>query len=129
MLIWPVPGELFRKFGPYHDPVVHAKVKNRGIDIRTGQEEPVRAVWRGSVVYADWFRGQGNLVIVDHGQKHFSVLSHLSRMTKKQGEAVEIGDIVGYAGDTGSMEGPLVHFEIWHQGQAQNPLQWIQKKP
>jgi murein hydrolase activator len=128
MLSWPVDGVLFRKFGTYHDPVVHAKVKNRGIDIRTGSEEPVRAVWRGVVVFADWFRGHGNLVIVDHGQKYFSVVSHLSRMSKAQGDPVETGEILGYAGDTGSLEGPLVHFEIWNQGRPENPMNWVQKK-
>jgi len=127
-LPWPVKGDLFRKFGTYSEPSVKARVRNRGIDIRARQDEPVRAVWGGSVLYADWFRGYGNLLIVDHGKKHFSVHSHLSRLSKGKGEPVEAGEVVGYAGDTGSLEGILVHFEIWRAGTPQNPLHWIRKK-
>ena len=80
------------------------------------------------MAYADWYRGYGKLLIVHHGGKDYSVLSHLDRLTKKEGEAVEGGELVGYAGDTGSMEGCLVHFEIWHNGKATNPQKWVKRR-
>jgi len=128
MLPWPVEGELFRAFGTYSDPGAQVPVMNRGIDIRTRPDTPVHAVWEGEVIYADWFRGYGNLVIVDHGQKHYSVLSDLSRLSKGKGEPVEAGEVLGYATEGGTKGGALVHFEIWHRGRPQNPMLWIRKQ-
>ena len=87
----------------------------------------MRAVWGGGVVYADWFRGYGKLMIIHHGEKDYTVVAHMSQLTKTKGERVEIGEIVGHAGDTGSMDGCLVHFEIWHEGRADNPLKWLRR--
>lgn len=126
-LHWPVVGQLYRKYGKTFDPLHQTTIVNRGIDIRTKMGEPVRAVWGGEVAYADWFRGYGKLLIVHHGSKDYTVLSHMSRLTKGEKERVEPGEIVGYAGDTGSMEGCMVHFEVWHEGKPRNPMEWIRK--
>lgn len=127
-LPWPVKGEIFRRFGFYDEASVKAKVRSQGIEIRTLPDEPVRAVWGGSVVHADWLRGYGNLVVVDHGQKHYTVLSRLSRMTKSRGDPVEAGEVVGYAGDAGPPEGSVVHFAVWRDGTPENPLHWVRKE-
>ena len=118
-LPWPVTGKVYRKFEAL------GAVRSKGIDIKTDAGTPVRAVWSGGVVYADWFRGYGKLVIVHHGEKDYTVVAHLSRLAKRKGERVETGEILGDAGDTGSMEGCLVHFEIWHAGRAKDPLKWL----
>jgi septal ring factor EnvC (AmiA/AmiB activator) len=120
-LPWPVRGKVYRKF---NKPGV---VRSKGIDIKTDSGSSVRAVWGGSVVFADWFRGYGKLMIIHHGEKDYTVVAHLSNLTKGKGERVEIGEIVGHAGDTGSMDRCLVHFEIWHRGQADDPLKWLRK--
>ncbi len=120
-LSWPVKGSIFRKFGN------KAKVKSQGIDIKTEPGQPVRAICGGGVVYADWFRGYGKLLIVHHGKKDYTILSHMSRLTKNKGERVERGEIVGHAGDTGSVEGCLVHFELWHDGKPRDPIKWLKK--
>jgi len=124
-LPWPVEGSICRKFGKVADPLLRVTINNHGIDIQTRPEAPVRAVWAGEVAFADWFRGYGKLMIVNHGAKSYTVLSHMSRLTKKKGDRVAPGDIVGYAGDTGSLEGSMVHFEIWHGGKPGDPLQWL----
>lgn len=118
---WPVKGKVHRGFGPGR------AVRSRGIDIKTKAGAPVWAVWGGSVAYADWFRGYGKLLIVHHGQKDYTVSAHLSELTKRKGERVETGEIVGYAGETGSVAGCLVHFEIWHRGSAEDPLKWLRE--
>lgn len=120
-LPWPVTGNVYRKFD---EP---GAVRSKGIDIKTDAGAPVRAVWSGGVVYADWFRGYGKLVIIHHGQKDYTVLAHLSRLAKRKGERVETGEIVGHAGETGSMEGCLVHFELWNGGSAKDPLRWLRR--
>ena len=120
-LPWPVRGKVYRGF---EQP---GAVRSKGIDIKTEPGVPVRAVWGGGVVYADWFRGYGKLMIIHHGEKDYTVVAHMSQLTKRKGDRVEIGEIVGHAGDTGSMDGCLVHFEIWHEGRADNPLKWLQR--
>jgi septal ring factor EnvC (AmiA/AmiB activator) len=120
-LSWPVKGKVHRRFGPGR------AVRSRGIDIKTKAGAPVSAVWGGSVAYADWFRGYGKLLIIHHGQKDYTVSAHLSDLTKSKGERVETGEILGYAGQTGSVAGCLVHFEIWHRGTPEDPMKWLRK--
>jgi septal ring factor EnvC (AmiA/AmiB activator) len=120
-LPWPVRGKVYRRF---EEP---GAVRSKGIDIKTKPGAPVRAVWGGGVVYADWFRGYGKLMIIHHGKKDYTVAAHMSQLTKRKGERVEIGEIVGHAGETGSMDGCLVHFEVWHRGRADDPLKWLQR--
>lgn len=127
-LPWPVQGELHRKFGKQYDSKFQMDVLNKGIDIKAEPEAPVRAVWKGSVVYADWFRGYGKLMIIHHGSKSYTVLSNLSRLLKKEGDPVEAGEIVGYAGGGGSFEEGVVHFEVWNRGRPENPLEWIRTR-
>ncbi len=127
-LPWPVQGELYRKFGKQYDARLRADVLNKGIDIKTEPGTPVRAVWEGSVVFADWFRGYGKLMIIHHGGKSYTVLSYLSRMLKKEGERVDAGEVVGYAGGGGSFEEGVVHFEVWHRGRPENPLEWVRTR-
>ena len=118
-LAWPVKGKIHRRFG------IRRSVRSKGIDIKTKPGTPVRAVWGGGVEFADWFRGYGKLLIIHHGAKDYTIVAHLSELTKRKGERVEAGEIVGRAGDTGSVDGCLVHFEIWHAGRPEDPLKWL----
>ena len=120
-LAWPVKGKVHRKFG------ISRSVRSKGIDIKAEPGAPVRAVWGGSVAFADWFRGYGKLLIIHHGEKDYTVAAHLNELTKSEGERVETGEVLGHAGATGSVDGCLVHFEVWHVGKPEDPLQWLQK--
>jgi septal ring factor EnvC (AmiA/AmiB activator) len=120
-LAWPVKGKVHRKFG------ISRSVRSKGIDIKAKPGAPVRAVWSGSVAFADWFRGYGKLLIIHHGEKDYTVAAHLNELTKRKGEGVETGEVLGHAGATGSVDGCLVHFEIWHGGKPEDPLKWLQK--
>jgi len=120
-LAWPVKGKIYRRFG------ISRSVRSKGIDIKAEPGTPVRAVWGGDVAFADWFRGYGKLLIIHHGEKDYTIAAHLSELTRRKGERVEAGEIVGHAGATGSVDGCLVHFEIWHGGKPEDPLKWLQK--
>ncbi len=120
-LPWPVKGRIHRTFGISHS------VRSKGIDIKAKPGAPVRAVWGGGVAFADWFRGYGKLLIIHHGEQDYTVLAHLSGLTKRKGERVEAGEVLGHAGETGSVDGCLVHFEIWHKGTPEDPLKWLRK--
>ena len=120
-LAWPVKGKVHRKFG------ISQSVRSKGIDIKATPGAPVRAVWDGSVAFADWFRGYGKLMIIHHGEKDYTVAAHLNELTKTKGERVETGEVLGHAGETGSVDGCLVHFEVWHVGKPEDPLKWLQE--
>jgi septal ring factor EnvC (AmiA/AmiB activator) len=79
----------------------------------------------GRVVYAGWFRGYGNLVIVDHGEGYHTLAAHLASMSTAMGEEVGAGALLGTVGDTGSMRGPSLYFEVRERGRPVDPLAWL----
>jgi len=76
-------------------------------------------------IFADWFKGFGNIVIIDHGDHVFTVSGYCSQLLKKAGDEVAQGDAIGLVGSAGALKGPSLYFEIRHQGKAQNPMDWI----
>jgi septal ring factor EnvC (AmiA/AmiB activator) len=113
-------------------PPVHGRVislfKERGqngIEIQADMGTEVRAVLPGKVLYADWFKGFGNIVIIDHGDHVFSVSGYCSQLLKKPGDEVDQGDVIGLVGSAGALKGPSLYFEIRHKGKAQDPTDWI----
>ncbi len=97
----------------------------RGIVIEANQDSPIKAVYSGRVIYSGWFEGYGNIIIIDHGDKYFTVSAHASKLLKSINERVTKGDIIALVGDTGSLRGPCLYFEIRYQGKLQNPLEWL----
>lgn len=120
-LSWPVTGTVISGFGLQVDPKYGTKVKNSGIDISCPKGSPVRAVWEGTVSYADVFMGQGLMVILEHGGGYYSVYSRLSEFRVRAGEKVKSGAVLGLSGE-------LVHFELRIGGKAVDPLEWLEKR-
>jgi septal ring factor EnvC (AmiA/AmiB activator) len=77
------------------------------------------------VLYADWFKGFGNVVIIDHGGYLFTVSGYSSQLLKKVGDTVSQGEAIALIGSEGSLKGPCLYFEIRHRGKAEDPLEWI----
>jgi septal ring factor EnvC (AmiA/AmiB activator) len=125
---WPVSGALISKFGSQNDPRFDTPVFKNGIVIGASAGEQVKAVHNGRVVYADWFKGFGQLVIVNHGGGFHSLYAHLSEMDVKTGNSITAGQTVGKAGETGSQSGPGLYFEIRQKGRPVDPLPWLAKK-
>ncbi len=96
-----------------------------GIEIKAPIGAEVRAVLPGKVLYADWFKGFGNLIIIDHGDHTFTVSGYCSELLKKPGDIVSQGETIALVGSAGSLKGPCLYFEIRHQGKPQDPLHWI----
>lgn len=121
----PVAGIVEVPFGR----VVNAKfgtvTHHNGIDIRAPQGTEVVAVDKGKVVWAEWFRGYGNLVILDHGDGYHTLYGHLERIDVQPGEEVEGGTAIGTVGETGSLKGPFLYFELREQGKPVDPLPWF----
>ena len=97
----------------------------RGIVIEADQDSPIKAVYSGKVIYSGWFEGYGNIIIIDHGDKYYTVSAHASKLLKRINDRVAKGDIVALVGDTGLLRGPGLYFEIRYQGKLQDPLEWL----
>ena len=102
--------------------------KRKGICLKAPLGAIVQGVYNGRVVYADWFKGYGNLLIVDHGDKFHTVMGHASELLKEKGDWVETGEPVARVGSTGFSGDPSLYFEIRHGGRAINPLEWFSRK-
>ena len=125
LLKMPVDGKIISKFGKYKNPELNIVNFRSGIDISARQGQPVRAVYRGQVLYADWFKGYGNMIILDHGDGFYTVYAHTRELFKKKGDAVETDETIATVGDTASMTGTALYFEVRHRGTPEDPLQWL----
>jgi len=119
VLGWPVSGPVTSGFG------VRWGRMHEGIDIAVGEGTPVRAAAAGTVIYAGWMSGYGNLVAVDHGNGLSTAYAHNSSLAVSVGQSVAAGEIVSYSGNTGNSTGPHVHFEVRVDGSAVDPLGYL----
>lgn len=120
----PVRGELASRFRAQRG----AGPGSKGLFIRAPEGEPVRAVAAGRVVYAEWMRGFGNLLIVDHGDAYLSVYGNNEALLKQTGDAVKAGESVATVGTSGGRNESGVYFELRHLGQPFDPLRWVRPK-
>jgi septal ring factor EnvC (AmiA/AmiB activator) len=120
-LTWPVGGRLVARFGESRA----GGVKWDGVLVATERGAPVRAVFGGRVIYADWLPGLGLLTIIDHGEGYMSLYGHNERLYKTVGERVNAGDTLGSAGDSGGSNRPELYFEIRKGGKAVDPRPWF----
>lgn len=127
-LAWPVEGEIIERFGRSRHPVYNTEVVNNGIDIRAPQGTPVRAVEAGEIVYADWNGGYGQMVIVDHDGGYYSLYAHLARVDVAVGQRIAPRHVLGTVGETGSLVGAKLHFEIRQGGRAVDPIGWLRSR-
>jgi septal ring factor EnvC (AmiA/AmiB activator) len=127
LLIMPVKGSIISLFGPYRNPKYNVTNFRSGIDIKADKGEPIRSVFKGRVLYSDWFKGYGNMIIVDHGSNYYTIYAHLEETFKSKGDQVETGEVIATVGDTGSMEGTGLYFEVRHHGKPVDPLTWLKK--
>ena len=120
-LAWPVSGKVLARFGEQRA----GGVKWDGVLVATERGAPVRAVYAGRVIYADWLPGLGLLTIVDHGEGYMSLYGHNERLYKAAGERVNAGDTLASAGDSGGSNRPELYFEIRKGGKAVDPRPWF----
>lgn len=123
----PADGKIIKTFGSRYG---ESDLKRQGITIKVNEGTPVQAIHPGRVVFSDWLRGTGLLVIVDHGEGYMSLYGNNQALSKQTGDWVKAGDILatsGRSGETINGQGVGIYFEIRHHGEAQNPQSWIAK--
>lgn len=124
-VIAPTRGQIVRPFGKIVHPVYGTVTRNEGIDISAPLYQEVSTVMSGKVIFSDWFKGYGKIVIVDHGDGVTTLYAHLNDIYVSTGETISEGDIIGTVGNTGTLGDPLLHFEIRTNGNAIDPAAWI----
>ena len=120
-LAWPANGKLLASFGQTRA----GGVKWDGVLVSAEQGSPVRAVYHGRVVYADWLSGLGLLTIIDHGDGYLSLYGHNERLYKEVGQRVTAGDTIASVGDSGGRASPALYFEIRKAGRPVDPRPWF----
>ena len=120
-LAWPVEGKVRRLYGKRKP---DSDLRWQGVRIDAPSGRYVRAVSHGRVAFADWLRGFGNLLIIDHGNSFMSLYGHNESLFKEAGEWVEAGEVISSVGDSGGQSKPGLYFEIRKRGKPQNPTGW-----
>jgi len=126
-LPWPTEGKVVSAFGAQVHPRFGTRTFRNGVDIQAGEGKDVAAVYGGHVVYTGWFKGYGNLIILDHDNEYYTLYAHVADILVKEGDDVKQGQRIGTVGETGSLEGPRLYFEVRFEGKPQNPEQWLRK--
>lgn len=120
-LSWPLSGSLLQKFGENRQ----GGLSSRGILIQGKEGESVKAVADGQVIYADWLKGYGWVIVLDHGAGFMSLYGHNQNLLKQPGARINAGEIIAQAGMSGGQAAAGLYFEIRDKGEAVNPLQWL----
>ena len=125
-LEWPVRGNLVGHFGTEVHPKWGTVTMNNGIDIATPVGTPVHVVAQGRVDYvSEDFGTYGQMVVVNHGDGYYTLYGHLSTISVTTGTSMSAGQLIGYSGDTGSLKGPVLHFEVRKGAQSLDPQRWL----
>ena len=124
-LVLPVTGKILNKFGRKKDKQYGSFIVHNGINIKTRTGTPVRSIFNGKVLYTGELEGYGNLVIIGHGKDFHSLYGHLDRIDAKSNQVVQVGDIIGLSGDTGSLVGETLYLEMREKGKPIEPLRWF----
>ncbi len=124
-LPWPVDGKIARPYGRIVDSKFKTAVLNPGLDIKAKSGEPVSAVAAGRVSHMSWLRGYGSFIILDHGDDYYSLYAHLDEIVVETGQELEAGELLGKVGESGSISGPFLHFELRRGKEHMDPSQWL----
>ena len=127
-LPWPTEGRVIAAFGAQVHPRFGTRTFRNGVDIEAGEGPDVAAVYGGHVVYTGWFKGYGNLIILDHDHEYYTLYAHVADILVKEGDDVRQAQRIGTVGDTGSLAGPRLYFEVRYQGKPQDPEQWLRQR-
>lgn len=121
-LTWPTRGTINYLF---QQPMANKSVRWQGDVIETKLGTPVHAIYAGKVIYSDWLRGYGLLIIIDHGNHYLSLYARNDTLNRNVGDNIESGDVIGTVGQSGGFQQPALYFELRHNTEAINPRNWF----
>lgn len=126
-LNWPIKGKVVSFFGKKRSTKFDTYIINNGIKIQPGRSDQVKAIYPGEVVFAKYYKGYGNLIIIQHAKNLYTLYGHCEKMFKQKGDNVNEGEIISLAGDSGSTYGKSLYFEIRTDLKPQDPLKWLRR--
>ena len=121
----PVKGHIIESYGKHKHPEFNSFTFSKGLSISASPGTEIKAIYEGTVIFADYFKGFGNMMVVDHGGGYFSLYAHASRLAKKVGAEVARHETIGAVGDVDSSKGSILYFEIRQQGKPVDPAGWV----
>lgn len=121
----PVRGDILESFGKHKHSEFNSFTYSKGLSISAPSGTEIKVVYEGTVIFADYFKGFGNMMVVDHGGGYFTLYAHASRLAKKVGAEVARHETIGSVGDVDSTKGSILYFEIRHQGKPVDPAVWV----
>lgn len=124
-LAWPVEGKVFEKFGRQRNPKFATYTVNNGIKIQVAPGTPVRAVFQGTVLFAQWFKGYGNLIILDHGNRVFTLYGNLKQSSVAAGDRIATGQTIAGVGESEETATGHLYFEVRHDNRPEDPQKWL----
>ncbi len=124
-LAWPIKGRVKVPFGTGRLAGLGTLYDSQGIEIAASGNQTIHAIWGGTVIFANNFRGFGNMIIIDHGDNFYSLYAQASRLQKKVGDSVSVGELLGYPGYE---DADSVYFEIRHHGTPLDPMAWLKPR-
>ena len=124
-LLPPVKGKLLNNFGRERDKIYNTYIVHNGVSIRVRKGAPVRSVFNGKVLYTGTLDGYGNIIIIGHGMNYHSLYGHLDEIISSAGKTVRSGQIIGRSGDSGSVNGEALYFEMRYKGKPIEPTAWL----
>lgn len=122
-LPWPLKGRVLHNFGTKQT----GQVNWKGMVLSASYGQQVKAVYPGTVVFAEYLRGYGLVVLLDHGKGDMTLYGYNQALTKKEGDKVTAGEVIALAGDTGGQDRASLYFEIRRNSEAQNPKSWLKR--
>lgn len=126
-LDWPVKGRILTHFGKTKSTKFNTYVYNNGIEIIPLNSDKIKAVFPGVIIFQNYFKGYGNIVIVQHSKDLLTIYGHCEKFLKSKGDFVSTGEVVGIVGDSGSTRGKALYFEIRKGVKAVNPKDWLKR--
>ena len=127
-LPWPLNGKIGIPYGTQKDPQFNTPIFRSGAFIQSNTDKLAKAVHNGKVVFAEWFKGYGQLVIVNHGEGYHTLYGSLSEIFPNVGDIIKREQIIGRVGSSGILNSPGVYFELRYKGKPLDPSQWLKRK-
>ena len=127
-LPWPLEGRIAVPYGSQKDPRFNTPIFRSGAYIQPKEDTLAKAVFRGKVVFAEWFKGYGQLVIINHGEGYHTLYGSLSEIFTNVGDIIKVNQVIGRVGDSGVLNTPSLYFELRYKGKPLDPLQWLKRR-
>lgn len=127
-LPWPAEGKIAVPYGSQKDPQFSTPVFRNGVHIQTPVDSDARSVYEGKIIFAEWFKGFGQLVIINHGNGYHTLYGNLSEIFSHVGDIIRESQVIGRVGTSGILNAPGLYFEIRYKGKPLDPAQWLKRR-